>query len=165
MIKPAVILRASQLEDAFSIAELHNQKHFRWGTLRPPYLSQDTVKKWLETKPSEETHIVADVDGKVVGEALLSRLNDSRAHIGEISMLGVHDDFIGCGIGTTLMSALIDISDNWLNIMRLELTVLADNEKALALYKKFGFNTEGRLQKYGYRNGAYIDAFVMARLR
>jgi putative acetyltransferase len=40
-----------------------------------------------------------------------------------------------------------------------------DNEPAIKLYKKFGFEIEGRLRDFSYRNGEYIDAYIMARIK
>ena len=45
-------------------------------------------------------------------------------------------------------------------MFRLELTIYTDNERAIALYRKFGFEQEGIL-----RGGRYADACFMARLR
>ncbi|MBL8192483.1 MAG: GNAT family N-acetyltransferase, partial [Blastocatellia bacterium] len=56
-------------------------------------------------------------------------------------------------------------ADKWLNLLRLELEVYCDNDAAIALYKKFGFEIEGRLVKFSFREGEYVDAFFMARLR
>ncbi|RML92235.1 hypothetical protein APX70_200105 [Pseudomonas syringae pv. maculicola] len=52
-----------------------------------------------------------------------------------------------------------------MNLHRVELTVYADNEAAQGLYRKFGFEVEGRLRNYAVRDGAYVDALSMARLR
>ena len=35
----------------------------------------------------------------------------------------------------------------------------------LRLYRKFGFEVEGTLREYALRNGLYVDAYTMARLR
>ena len=40
------------------------------------------------------------------------------------------------------MKELINLSDNIIKLKRLELQVFADNEKAIKLYKKFGFLEE-----------------------
>ncbi|HEX9390637.1 MAG TPA: GNAT family N-acetyltransferase [Usitatibacteraceae bacterium] len=40
-----------------------------------------------------------------------------------------------------------------------------DNVAAIALYKKFGFEIEGTLRMYAFRNGEYVDAHSMARLK
>ncbi|SDU96153.1 Acetyltransferase (GNAT) family protein [Pseudomonas mucidolens] len=64
-----------------------------------------------------------------------------------------------------LLAAALEVADNWMNLRRVELTVYADNEAAHALYRKFGFEIEGRLRDYGVRDGAFVDALSMARLR
>jgi putative acetyltransferase len=63
------------------------------------------------------------------------------------------------------MSAMVDLADNWLNVSRLELTVYTDNVRAIALYRKFGFAIEGTHKAYALRNGEYVDAHFMARLK
>jgi len=70
----------------------------------------------------------------------------------------------GRGVGRALMQALCDYADNWAQILRIELTVFADNERAQALYRSFGFRVEGRHCAYAMRHGIYADVFAMARL-
>ncbi len=48
---------------------------------------------------------------------------------------------------------------------RLELEVLADNEHALALYRRFGFKPESLRRDVVFRAGIYADTLAMARLR
>jgi putative acetyltransferase len=64
-----------------------------------------------------------------------------------------------------LLSAIIDLADNWLNLKRLELSVYTDNIRAIALYERFGFEREGLCRAYAWRDGAYVDSLAMARLR
>jgi putative acetyltransferase len=68
-------------------------------------------------------------------------------------------------VGTTLMEAAVDLAENWLNIGRIELEVFTDNVAALALYQKFGFVIEGTLRDFAFRDGRYVDSYLMARLR
>jgi putative acetyltransferase len=50
-------------------------------------------------------------------------------------------------------------------LIRVELTVFADNERAIALYKKLGFVEEGLKKKAAIRNGQYEDEYLMARIK
>jgi predicted N-acetyltransferase YhbS len=79
--------------------------------------------------------------------------------------MAVHDGWHGRGVGTALIRAAVDLADNWLNLHRLELEVYTDNEPAVRLYHRHGFVIEGTLKDFAFRNGKYVDAFTMARLR
>ncbi|WP_349958730.1 GNAT family N-acetyltransferase [Rhizobium sp. ZPR3] len=160
----SVEIRAARPSDAEGIAAIANLPGFRAGTLRLPFQSTEETQRWLDKHDPNATRLVAVLDGQIVGNAGLNRLSGRRIHSGSIGM-GVHDDFTGCGIGSALMAALVDTADNWLAIKRLELTVYVDNEPAIGLYEKFEFETEGRLRAFGFRNGQYVDAFTMARLK
>ena len=35
----------------------------------------------------------------------------------------------------------------------------------IALYEQFGFEREGTHRRYAFRNGEYVDAYSMARIR
>ena len=62
------------------------------------------------------------------------------------------------------MAALCDYADNWMAVLRMELTVFVDNSAAIALYRQFGFVIEGTMKGYALRDGRYIDVHAMARL-
>ena len=79
--------------------------------------------------------------------------------------MAVADDFQGRGVGDALMTALLSIADGWLNVFRVELTVFTDNERAIALYRKHGFEIEGTHKAYALRAGRYADTHTMARVR
>jgi putative acetyltransferase len=70
----------------------------------------------------------------------------------------------GQGVGQALMTALLDYADNWAQVFRVELTVFHDNERAIRLYERHGFEHEGRMKAYAMRDGAYEDVLTMARL-
>ncbi len=158
-----LLVRAVQPKDAEAVTELVNLPGYRWGTLRLPFHTPDEVKGWIERAAPGSVGLVALVDGQMVGNAGLDRLVGRRAHAGRIGM-GVHDSWVGRGIGKALLAALVDTADNWIGLLRLELTVWTDNEPALALYRRFGFAVEGTHFSYGFRNGCYADAHAMARI-
>jgi L-phenylalanine/L-methionine N-acetyltransferase len=157
-------IRSHEPCDWRQIAELMDLPKVRWGTLGLPFTSKEQWRISLETPPDGLTGVVAELDARIVGHASITRHKGRRSHAGYIVM-SVHDDFSRRGIGTALMTALIHLSDNWLNLKRLELTVFVDNESAIRLYNKFGFETEGKHRADAFRDGQYVDSFAMARLK
>jgi putative acetyltransferase len=63
------------------------------------------------------------------------------------------------------MQATIELAEKWLNLTRIQLEVYTDNEPAIRLYQKFGFEIEGTLRNFAFRDGQYVDVYAMARLR
>jgi len=109
---------------------------------------------------------VAVVSDRVVGMLSLDTFPNKprRKHVGTFGIC-VHDEWQGKGVGAALMRAALDLADNWLNLTRMELEVYADNEAAIRLYERFGFEHEGTLRQHAFRDGKYVDAKMMARLR
>lgn len=131
-----------------------------------PFPSAEQWRKRLAEPTEGVFSLVACVEDEVVGQlSLLTFPNrPRRRHVGQIGM-AVRDDWHGQGIGTALMQAAIDLADKWLNLTRLELQVHTDNAPAIRLYEKFGFATEGTLVHFSFRDGEYVDAYMMARVR
>ena len=159
-----ILIRAREPADMADLTELLNQPRAIWGTLQMPFVSLDARQKRAAAGSPNDLHLMAVIDGKVIGSASLNRFENRRAHAGSIGM-AVHDAYAGRGAGTALMGALVGQADNWLNLKRLELNVWSDNSRAIALYERFGFEREGLFRNYAWRDGAYADSVAMARLR
>lgn len=100
----------------------------------------------------------------IIGSAGLTvNANHRTRHSGSMGIM-VHKDYQNMGVGTALMEAIIDIADNWLVLIRVELTVFEDNERAIHLYEKFGFEKEGLKRLAGIRKGKYENEYLMARI-
>lgn len=160
-----IIIRHREPKDLHDLYELQKGERYVWGTLQTPYTSIDVVRKRIETPVEGLTALVAEIDGKVVGQlGLMGITRPRRKHVGTIGM-GVNDKYAGQGVGRALMAAAVDLADNWLNLTRLELDVFADNEAAIGLYKKFDFVEEGVKRAHAFRDGRYVDTLNMARFR
>ena len=159
-------IRAAEPSDCEAIRETMTQPIAQAQTLQLPYASLETWKKRLAESPAGDHALVAEVDGKVVGNLGLHAAGKSprTRHVGALGM-SVHDAWHRKGVGAALLRAALDLADNWLQYKRLELTVYIDNAAAIALYQKFGFEIEGTLRMYAFRNGEYVDTFAMARLK
>ncbi len=158
-----IVIRGAEPEDIAAIVAIGNQRSVAAGTLGLLYQS---LADGPERFRLDATHrmLVAEIDGRIAGSIGLMLYRNRRAHAGGIGM-AVAEGFQGRGIGTALMAAIIDLADNWYNLRRLELEVYTDNDVAIRLYKRFGFVIEGTHRSYAYREGAFVDAYAMARLR
>ncbi len=163
-LRTSLVLRPACPDDADALAAMMGGAGFRNGTAQLPFVSAARVRRRLEADDANDTRIVAMLGAGIVGSATLTRLGGRRAHVGQVGM-GVADGWTGRRIGTALLAALVDTADNWLGLRRLELEVLADNEPALALYRRFGFMPEGVRHDAVFRAGALADTLAMARLR
>jgi putative acetyltransferase len=136
-----------------------------------PYLATDGtltiegLERRLASPPGQRVvHQVAEIEERVVGTSRLRVWPEPRmAHSGSLT-IGVHDDFHGRGVGSALMRALLAQADGPLGLARVQLEVDVDNQAAIALYQKMGFEVEGRLRGFKLRDGRPSDALVMARL-
>lgn len=126
---------------------------------------QHSIDGFQRFGPDDHIFVAVLEDGTVIGSAGLQVCTNPRMrHVGTLGML-VHTEFQNQGIGTALMKTVLELADNWLMLVRVELEVYADNQRAVRLYEKFGFETEGRKREASVKNGAYVDLLVMARLR
>ena len=157
-------IRAAEISDVEALTRIYASRNAYSQTLQLPLQNLELWRKRLTTNDDTQITLVATVAGEVVGNIGLTRFTrPRRAHVGEIGM-GVRDDWQGKGVGTALLQAALDLADNWLGLRRIELNVYADNEPAIALYRKFGFEVEGTHRAYSIRNGVYVDSLSMARL-
>ncbi len=130
----------------------------------------------LEAFPLEETRafvlgmiesgnpqFVALAEKEVVGWCDISRhAFASHAHAGKLGM-GIIPAYRGKGLGRRLLEAALRAARET-GIERVELSVHADNHRAIALYEKVGFVREGLARKSVRIDGRYKDAIHMALL-
>jgi len=161
-----ITIRRAEPSDYEAIARILTYPKVIWGTLQVPFPSVEQWRKKIAEPPEGLYSLVACIDREVVGQIGLHTFPNQprRHHIGAIGMV-VRDDWQGKGIGTQLMQAVVDLADKWLNLSRLELDVYPDNEPAIKLYKKFGFQVEGTQIGSAFRDGEYLDTLMMARVR
>lgn len=159
-------IRRAEPDDCSAIREIFSSRKVFAGTLQLPYPSREQWRQRLSEPGDGTYYLVAVVGDRVVGMISVHTFphRPRRAHVGAIGM-SVHDEWQGKGIGTALMRAGVDLADRWLNLTRLELEVYTDNEPAIRLYERFGFEREGTLRQHALRDGQYVDSYMMARLR
>jgi RimJ/RimL family protein N-acetyltransferase len=103
---------------------------------------------------------VAYDDDRLVGELGIEVQSYGVADFGMM----VAADERGKGIGTALLTTAIDWARG-AGAHKIALQVWPENQAAISLYKKFGFEEEGLLRRhYRRRSGEQWDAVVMGLL-
>ncbi|OBU07384.1 GNAT family N-acetyltransferase [Morganella psychrotolerans] len=159
-----ITIRLAEPTDAAALYEMHKDFNSYANTLQMPYSSRKFWEQRLSQNEALSTRLVAVVEGVVVGLLGINQnSNPRRRHVVSFGIT-VDKSYRGQGIGSTLMQAMIDYCDNWLDIRRIELEVFANNPDGMALYEKFGFQREGIARDYAFRDGRYVDAIIMSRI-
>ncbi len=147
------LLRNGDKADGKEVFEVFNQTHAETDYLLsyPDENSFDPEQEAQflsdKTNSPNEIEIVAIVNGKIAGTAGIEAVGKKyklkhRAELG-ISIL---KEYWGLGLGKALMNACIQCAKE-AGYTQLELNVVADNERALVLYKSLGFKEWGRNPK------------------
>ncbi|MGE5623698.1 MAG: GNAT family N-acetyltransferase [Methanocella sp.] len=157
-------IRPVRVEDAEAVNELRRQPGVMEFTYAIPTERVAESRKYFESLGPNDHVLVVEVAGRVVGIGGLHVQTGKRRHLGTVG-ISIHDDFQGQGLGRALMTALLDLADNYLGLRRVQLDTWADNARAIHLYESLGFEVEGRQREAVYRRGEYLDLILMARLR
>lgn len=108
-------------------------------------------------------HVVALIDGAVVGWCDICPIGRPVYRHGGVLGMGIVEEHRGKRIGEALMRAAIAQARK-AGMSRIELTVRADNARAIALYRRIGFVDEGVKRKAIFVDGRYLDVVCMALL-
>lgn len=162
-----VVFRRASLADAEALTQLMGQPEVLHNTLQLPLPSAEIWRKRLEAQIADplQIHVVALHGVELIGSAGLHPVTGSlrTRHVAALGMC-VSPAWWGRGVGSELMRRLLEWADNWAGLLRIELGVFTDNARAIALYRKFGFELEGTQRAWALRDGAYVDSLMMARL-
>lgn len=161
-----ITVRAATEDDAEAFAKVFSDRSASNGTLQHPYTSTEVWRTRLAGNVgTQQVVLAAVVNGRVVGNAGIHAVSDNprKKHVCSLG-ISIAQRYQGRGVGRTLMNACLDFADHWANYARVELTVHADNTRAIKLYESLGFQHEGRLRDFSFREGGYVDALFMGRL-
>ncbi len=135
-----------------------------------PWLLYDPMSKAdfypiIKELIDQKVKYIFEEDNEPVGMFKLIPYRHRTAHVAYLGGLAIHPDYIGQGLGKAIFEPIFELAKNnsW---TRLELGVSVNNERAIALYKKLGFEKEGRLKnivKFS-SDGRYMDEDLYAIL-
>jgi len=162
------IVRPVDLDDARAIINLHQDidaesDFMLYGKDERKMTVQAVRKRITEWKKSEKSGMfVSIMNGEFAGFlVVLSGPSPRSSHRASI-VVGVRQAFQGKNVGTTLMQK----ADMWaqeVGITKLELTVVDNNERAIHLYKKFGYSVEGTRSNSLFIKDSYVNELYMGK--
>jgi len=118
--------------------------------------SEETYRSELADPNGTRHYVLIEDDGVIAGWAGLAASGGQ----GDVLTIGVRPELQGRGLGSTLLTALLDeAADRGCGEVFLD--VRADNERARGLYERRGFKAIGVRKRYYQPSG--VDAIVMVR--
>lgn len=133
---------------------------FRWMDYLRPFSLADI--KDSEERAAQEGHpFIIEVEGRPVGRIGLNNFRSRDAMASLYIFVGEREAW-GKGYGRDAMMAILIHAFDTLNLRQVELWTLADNERAIHMYKGCGFVEDGRLRERSWIEGHYIDHLVMS---
>ncbi|HWP79315.1 MAG TPA: hypothetical protein VN446_01625 [Candidatus Acidoferrum sp.] len=101
---------------------------------------------------------------EVVGIAGLSVGSTPRTCYTGRLILIVRQSEYKYGLHRKLLERLLDLADNWLKLVRTEITVTGDSEQYLRFFASYGFQVESVGAKSLYREGYFEDEYHLVRI-
>lgn len=137
-----------------------SQESLRWSM--PPY-NRQRIERWTSDLENNIILIARD-ENRVAGHLqILIGTSPRFQEMGDL-FIYLHQDYQNAGLGAALMHEAI-ASARQRGLHRVELTVVADNHRAIRLYEKVGFQREGlKRENYQGEDGKYHDEVVMGIL-
>ncbi|WP_059172241.1 GNAT family N-acetyltransferase [Bacillus sp. FJAT-27445] len=161
-------IRKGTIEDAEGTFEVQKSVIAEGGYLMtaPEEFNKtiDQHEEWIKriTASERETLFVADRDGEIAGFIMFQSPDRKRlSHTGSFGIM-ISKEHRDQGLGKLLLKTLLDWAEKTPLIEKVSLAVFSTNQRAIALYKSFGFIEEGRkVNDVKFGENEYADDILM----
>lgn len=140
-----IVIEKASAQDAEAILQYLKQiggetENLTFGAEGLSITAEEEAAALRKTEGSRDDALfLAKADGKIIGDASLTRLPRRMQHRGDFG-IAVLREYWNLGVGSRLLHAIIQFArENAFEII--ELQVRHDNAAAIHLYEKFGFQT------------------------
>jgi diamine N-acetyltransferase len=177
IIGKRVRFRGVERSDIPKFVEWLNDPDVMDGILIHYPISRADEEGWFDrmlTRPVDERVMGIEVkepggDGKtetwnLIGTCAFDHI-DWRLQSAEFGIMVGEKSYWNQGYGTEAVRLLVQHGFKTLNLNRIYLHVFETNPRAIRSYEKAGFTREVCERQAEYKNGCYIDVFVMSILK
>jgi len=160
-----LILRSPRWEDLDDFLELINSLvEEEADIIINKKVTREEEADWLaryltDIEKGKTIGIVAEVDGKVIGNSEVTRGIGAESHVGFLGV-AVTKEYRDLGIGTRVLETLIEESKK-AGLELLVLDVYTSNARACHVYRKIGFRDAGTIPRMVYKRAGYFDVVRM----
>ncbi|MGD8805826.1 MAG: GNAT family N-acetyltransferase [Chloroflexota bacterium] len=159
------MIRPLHPDDASALHQLFHQPTPLSCDYFEPDAGYASFRDYTEMQASDKHRLAAVEDGRLVGLGVLEQSSRARmAHQGQIRLLMPPEALVS-DAARDLLSALVELADNWLNLRRLEANSPIGIPALEALLRQFGFEPEGLMRKTLGPGPTFGDELALARLR
>jgi len=157
-----VVLRAAQPNDAAAIAEIYNDAILTsTATFDTQPKTTEERLAWLKAHDERQPVLVAEIDGRVIGWASLSKWSDRPAYADTVeSSSYVASEYRGQGVGRALKVELIARAKE-LGLHTIIARTAQGSEASLHLNQSLGFVMVGTLREVGKKFGRRLDVHIL----
>ncbi len=166
-----VVLRNAERSDAEALI-----KYVKATTAETPFLIREPDEFTMTVEQEEKfiegvkndpkaLMLIAVIEGEHAGNCSLMTIAPFRryAHRCEVA-IALYQKYCGAGIGKIMLETVLSIAKET-GYEQAELEVIKDNEKAISLYHKLGFEIYGTFpHNMKYTDGTYGDALWMRKV-
>jgi RimJ/RimL family protein N-acetyltransferase len=162
-----IVIREAELTDADKIVQhckiVFEESEFLLTSPEEFALTVEEEQEWLaEQKIKRNLVLDAETEGQIIGMLNFNRMARKKvSHVGYFG-ISVQEKYCNQGIGRQLIERMIDWAKNDAEIEKVCLQVFAHNHRAIHLYKKLGFQVEGKKRNHVKINGKYVHELDMA---
>ncbi|SIS39630.1 GNAT family N-acetyltransferase [Salimicrobium flavidum] len=155
-------LRPLEKEDIPFMHKLYNKKEIMDYWFMEAHFPKERITSGFEQMKDSGRHrrFVISKDEKSIG---LTGLYDIEP-VHRNTEFGIMIDPVhqGNGHAVEVTEMMVDYAFRTLNLHKVHLVVAKENEKAVHIYEKIGFQIEGDMKEHYFINGKYHDAYMMA---
>ena len=149
-------------EEKKMVRSWRNHENIRKWMYSGSIISLEDHAKFLNQLKEDDKNfywIVVNKDCAYIGTIYLNRMDFNNRH----TYMGIYSNpYSGLkNKGTLLFQSIRKLAFKFAKLHTLKLEVMDNNQKAIKFYKKSGFNEEGRLKEFVYKNGLWHDVIVM----
>ena len=151
----------ASIEEKEMVRERRNDESIRKWMYSDEIISQEEHYNFIENlqKDNKNFYWITYKDEEFIGVISLNNINIKNKN----AYLGIYSNPF-CEMknkGSLLINCLKKVAFDIVELHSLKLEVIENNKNAVDFYKKMGFEEEGRLKEFVFKNGIWLSVIIM----